>query len=220
MRTAAVLPVKRFAAAKRRLRGVIVDEARGELARAMLTDVLDALARCTALERTFVVTADPDAAVLARASGARVIADRSECGQSAAVSLGIEAVIAAGFERALCVPGDCPALDPRDVDSLLGSAPGEHEEVVIVPDRHGTGTNALVLAPPDAIAPSFGPESFERHRRLAHAAGIGVRVMRPRSLVLDIDTRADLARLREELPAATAPHTRALLDAGQPAATL
>jgi len=85
--------------------------------------------------------------------------------------------------------------------------------VVIVPDRHGTGTNALVLCPPDAIAPSFGPESFERHRRLAEAAGLRVSVMRPPSLLLDIDTGADLAALRRELPADTGPRTHAVLDA-------
>ncbi len=35
--------------------------------------------------------------------------------------------------------------------------------MTIVPDRHGTGTNALLLAPPQAIAPAFGPGSCERH---------------------------------------------------------
>jgi 2-phospho-L-lactate guanylyltransferase len=73
--------------------------------------------------------------------------------------------------------------------------------VVIVPDRHGTGTNGLLLSPPDAIAPSFGPGSFERHRALALAAGMPCRVERPPSLLLDIDTGADLAVLRERLAA-------------------
>jgi 2-phospho-L-lactate guanylyltransferase len=70
-----------------------------------------------------------------------------------------------------------------------------------VPDRHGTGTNGLLLTPPDAISPSFGPGSFERHRALALAAGLPCRVERPPSLLLDIDTGADLAALRERLTA-------------------
>ncbi len=97
-----------------------------------------------------------------------------------------------GFERVLCVPGDCPALSPAELQALLAgpSAPGP--EVVIVPDRHGTGTNGLLLAPPDAIEPSFGPGSCERHRALVLAAGAALRVERPASLLLDIDTGADL----------------------------
>src|SRR3569832_665356 len=58
--------------------------------------------------------------------------------------------------RALLVPGDCPALDPTEVDDLLLAHPHSEARVTIVPDRHGTGTNALVLCPPDAISPSFG----------------------------------------------------------------
>ena len=45
-----------------------------------------------------------------------------------------------------------------------------------MPDRHGTGTNALLLTPPDVIAPSFGAGSRERHERLAREAGADVRV--------------------------------------------
>jgi len=93
---------------------------------------------------------------------------------------------------------------------------------VIVPDRHGTGTNGLLLSPPDAIAPSFGPDSCERHRALALAAGIDARIERPPSLLLDIDTGADLAALRERLAGldAPAPRTRAVLAQGERADVL
>jgi 2-phospho-L-lactate guanylyltransferase len=84
---------------------------------------------------------------------------------------------------------------------------------VIVPDRHGTGTNGLLLTPPDAIAPSFGPGSCERHLALAREAGAVCRIVRSPSLLLDIDTGADLAALRERLSGAHsgAPRTRAVL---------
>ncbi len=75
-----------------------------------------------------------------------------------------------------------------------------------MPDRHGTGTNGLLLTPPDAIPPSFGPDSCDRHRSLAIAASVRWRVERPPSLLLDIDTGADLGTLRERLSSA---HTRA-----------
>jgi 2-phospho-L-lactate/phosphoenolpyruvate guanylyltransferase len=82
-----------------------------------------------------------------------------------------------------------------------------------VPDRHGTGTNGLLLTPPSAIAPSFGPGSCERHRSLALAAGVPCRLERPASLLLDVDTGADLAALRERLAHTSerAARTRAVL---------
>jgi 2-phospho-L-lactate guanylyltransferase len=231
MRTAAILPVKRFSRAKQRLGGAVGDPLRLELARAMVADVLLALAQTESIERTIVVTREDSVAVAAREMGAIVLDDEAEAGQSAAASLGVQRALAEGIERVLCVPGDCPALDPAELDALLragashGSDAGRGApEVVIVPDRHGTGTNGLLLTPPDAIAPSFGPDSCERHRALALAAGIAPRVERPQSLLLDIDTGADLAALRErgieDRPSglsALAPRTRAVL--GQPERT-
>jgi 2-phospho-L-lactate guanylyltransferase len=97
---------------------------------------------------------------------------------------------------------------------LSPSAGNEAPEVVIIPDRHGTGTNGLLLAPPDTIPPSFGPDSCERHRALAHAAGVVCRLERPASLLLDIDTGEDLTALRARLSTERirAPLTRAVFD--------
>jgi 2-phospho-L-lactate guanylyltransferase len=121
-----------------------------------------------------------------------------------------------GARRALLVPGDCPALDPREVDDLLHRPPGGaacHGR----PRSPWHGTNALVLTPPAAIAPSFGPGSRARHeqaraRRPASHAG-----RRAASLVLDVDTADDLAALRAALagrPGAP-PHARLLARLGR-----
>jgi 2-phospho-L-lactate guanylyltransferase len=216
MRTVAILPVKRFNRAKQRLGASVPDPLREDLARAMVGDVLIALRDTSALEQTIVVTGEESVAAAAHRQGALVVEDTAERSQSAAVALGLERALAEGFERALCVPGDCPALDPAELDPLLdgpGAPAGARPEVVIVPDRHGTGTNGLLLAPPDTIAPSFGPGSCERHLALARAAGAACRIERPPSLLLDIDTSADLAALRELLSGAhrRAPRTRAVL---------
>ncbi|HWJ50425.1 MAG TPA: 2-phospho-L-lactate guanylyltransferase [Solirubrobacteraceae bacterium] len=207
MRTAAVLPVKSFARAKQRLGESVADPLRLELARAMVADVLLALAQTASIERTIVVTREASVAQSAAELGALVIDDHAEEGQSAAARLGIERALADGFERVLCVPGDCPALDPAELDALLGS-PASAPAVTIVPDRHGAGTNGLLLAPPDAIAPSFGPDSCERHEQLARDAAIDPRVERLSSLLLDIDTGADLAALRDRLSGHSARATR------------
>ena len=109
------------------------------------------------------------------------------------------------------LPGDCPLLDPAELDDAISRvAPGR---VAIVPDRHGTGTNALLIAPPEAIAPSFGPDSRRRHESLARDAGVRVAVEALPSLGLDLDTPDDLEALRAELRAdpTRAPRTAAAL---------
>lgn len=214
MRTVAILPVKRFAQAKQRLGASIADPLRLELARAMVGDVLAALTETAAIDLTIVVTGEPSVAGAARAQGAIAIDDTAQDGQSAAVLLGVDRALAEGADRVLCIPGDCPTLDPAELDALLSPSTGaETPAVVIVPDRHGAGTNGLLLAPPDAILPSFGPGSRERHTALALTAGIAARIELPPSLLLDIDTGDDLTVLRDRLSGERirASRTRAVL---------
>src|SRR5579871_2869791 len=119
MRTAAILPVKRFADAEQRLGESVAEALRADLARAMVGDVLSAVRECAAIERTIVVTNEPAVAAAARYKGALAIPDTAESGQSAAVALGLARAAEEGFARALCVPGDCPALDPAELRALL-----------------------------------------------------------------------------------------------------
>ncbi|HVE67204.1 MAG TPA: hypothetical protein VNB64_01355, partial [Solirubrobacteraceae bacterium] len=142
-------------------------------------------------------------------AGADVIADADDAGQSPAAAAGIAHAVHAGAERVLLVPGDCPALAPSDVDALLDD-PVQEPGVTVVPDRHGTGTNALLLTPPTAIAPAFGEDSFARHTAAAETAGAALAVRRPPSLLLDVDTAGDLAALRAELTPGL--HTTAALE--------
>jgi 2-phospho-L-lactate guanylyltransferase len=217
MRVAAVLPVKRFGNAKQRLGLALEAGERRELAAAMVADVLAALGAVDAIGAVIVVTAEPAAAEAAVRAGATVVHDPDEHGQSAAAARGI-AALDAGVERVLLVPGDCPALDPGEVGALL-ARPTVEPGVVIVPDRHGSGTNALLLNPPRALAPSFGPGSFARHAATARAAGVHVGVAELHSLGLDVDTPDDLATLGEALARlpGRAPRTRAVLERLRPA---
>lgn len=206
MRTLAILPVKSFERAKQRLQPGLDPQLRRQLAEAMLRDVLDALG-AAAVDEVVVVSGGGSVREIAHAYGATAVKDRDE-GHNAAASMGISAASALGAERALLVPGDCPALDPAEVDELL-ARPVRAPSAAIVPDRHGTGTNALLLTPPGALEPSFGPGSCRRHLAGARAAGIGGEIVEVPSLALDIDTPEDLAvlaRLGDR-----APHTQELL---------
>jgi 2-phospho-L-lactate guanylyltransferase len=210
MKTIAVLPMKGFAQAKQRLAASLAPEARRALAAAMLGDVLGALRGVRGLEGVVVVAAEEDARALAIDHGATVVADSESAGQSAAARLGIARALRDGAERVLLVPGDCPALDASELNALLTD---ETPPVVIIPDRHGSGTNALLLRPPDAIEPGFGPGSRARHEERARAAGVAWAVRELPSLTLDVDTPDDLAALRARPEGAT--RTRALLGLAQ-----
>jgi 2-phospho-L-lactate guanylyltransferase len=212
--TLAILPIKRFDAAKERLAEALSPGARRALAEAMVTDVLLALRRAQGVDGVVMVSAEPAAQALGRGYGADVIDDTEQAGQSAAARIGLRHVMAAGAHRALLVPGDCPALDPAELDALLARPAAGPRSVVVVPDRHGSGTNALLLEPPDAIAPAFGANSRARHEAAAEAAGVVCVVEPLRSLVLDVDTGADLTALQAALDARRggAANTRGLLS--------
>jgi 2-phospho-L-lactate guanylyltransferase len=183
----AILPVKRFNAAKQRR----------TLAAAMVTDVLEAIGAARTIERTILVSGDPVAQELAAEAGAEAVADPADGGHVEAALAGIARAEAEGATCVVLLPGDCPLLDPRELDRLLTGLPERY--VGIVPDRHGTGTNALALSPPGAIVPAFGEGSCARHVALARAAGIPFAVEELASLGLDLDTPADVIALTREL---------------------
>jgi 2-phospho-L-lactate/phosphoenolpyruvate guanylyltransferase len=193
MRATAVVPVKRFAAAKSRLAPGIEETRKPDLVAAMVADVLEAIGSARLIERTIVVSQEPRAAELAAAAGADLLSDFDDASHSAAALAGIAAAEAAGARCVALLPGDCPLLDPRELDKMLTGVPDPY--VAVIPDRHGAGTNALVLAPPSAIEPSFGEGSRERHVAAARAAGIPFGVEELPSLGLDLDTPADIVAL-------------------------
>jgi 2-phospho-L-lactate guanylyltransferase len=212
MRTAAILPVKTFSQAKQRLRFGLAAQDRRALVEAMFSDALVALGRVAELERIIVVTGDRGAQRIAGGYGASVVED-DERGHNPAAATGIQAALEAGIERALLVPGDCPLLAPEDLGKLLSHPAGERS-ALIVPDRHGTGTNALLLTPPDVLAPSFGPDSRRRYIAEAGASGVPAEVVELESLALDVDTSEDLEALQRQLSSTHggAAHTRGMLN--------
>lgn len=205
----AIVPVKRLTEAKSRLTGVLDAADRSALMLAMLADVLMNLRRSRGIGRVVVVTDDREVRHRAIAEGAEVVADHDSGSHSAAALRGIAAV-AAPTDRVLLAPGDCPLVRVEELDELLLEP---QPPVVVIPDRHGLGTNALLLDPPDAIDPSFGEGSRARHLELAASAGVEGAVRVVPSLALDIDTPDDLATLRARFSSQRggAPATRGVL---------
>jgi 2-phospho-L-lactate/phosphoenolpyruvate guanylyltransferase len=192
----AVIPVKPLRGALRRLRPALAAPVRRELQVAMLTDVLGAVAGAGSLEGLLVVTSDAEAAELAgRIAGARVVPDHDPPrGMNAAVSRGLGVVAEAGAAAALVLTADLPLIRAEDIEAILAAAPTDRS-VLIVPSHEGTGTNAMLLRPPTALAPRLGPDSLARHTAQASRRGMSAaRLVLPR-VGLDIDTPRDLALL-------------------------
>ena len=195
MRATAIVPVKRFGRAKQRLAKALSPAARAELCREMLADVLEAIAESSEIENLLVVTREWDLPIVETAW--TQVADSRRSSHSTAAQRGIARALKDGAECVALLPGDCPLLDPAEIDGALRRArPGR---VGIVPDRHGSGTNALILCPPDAVEPAFGPGSRERHEKLARGFGHEAAIERLYSLSLDVDTYEDLTVLRQAL---------------------
>lgn len=212
MRTLAILPIKSFSQAKQRLRSELSEADRRALVDSMFSDVLVALRRVPELEGIIVVSGDRVAQRIAQGYGATVVED-DERGHNSAVGEGIRTALEDGIERVLLVPGDCPLLDPKEIEELLNHRAGERS-ALIVPDRHGTGTNALLLTPPDVLAPSFGPDSCRRHLADAGMAGVPAEVVEVPCLAFDVDTPDDLDALQQQLAESRggAAHTRGMLN--------
>lgn len=197
-RTCVILPVKPFDDAKERLATGLAAEQRKLIAEAMVRDVFAALARARKVDGVVVVSAEPQIAEIAGDTATAVIPDE-RTGHSDAAKAGVAWAIENDFDRVVMLPGDCPLLDADELDELIERTWLDKIEFAVVPDRMGTGTNALVVAPPDAVEPSFGPGSRQRHIAMGLAASRRVAEHEVPSLALDLDTADDLMELAERL---------------------
>jgi 2-phospho-L-lactate/phosphoenolpyruvate guanylyltransferase len=218
VRATAIIPVKRFGQAKQRLLERLDRRQRADLAKAMLADVIAAVCETDSIERVIVVTGEGRAERIALHRAQRsstpieVLQEPVDHGHSEAATLGIIRALALGAECSALLPGDCPLLDPSELDDALGRL--SPATVAVIPDRHGTGTNGLLLAPADAIGPAFGPGSADRHRDRAERAGYQAITEPLESLALDLDTAEDLDALVAAVGRrpARAPATAAALE--------
>jgi len=201
--TWALVPLRGLEDAKTRLGAELDPEERLELVVTMATRTLAATRDALGIAGTVLVTADPAAADLATRFGARTLVQRLP-GLNAALREARAVAVNLGATAILVLPIDLPAISPGVLENVLADAADlgatdaastggvrDRPLVLAVPDRHGGGTNALLVSPPAAIEPAFGEGSFAAHR--AAAAGAGAAFRRHEGpLTLDVDTGADL----------------------------
>jgi 2-phospho-L-lactate guanylyltransferase len=194
----AIVPVNVLSKSKARLSTVLRPAERRELSVAMLKDVLAALKRARRVRRVIVVSADKSARGIAGRFGATFLWEGKRRGLNKGIRLAIGKAERKGALVVLVIHADLPLIKPREIDRFVEQSHGY--SVVLTPSMDGSGTNALLMNPPEVIRPVFGQGSFKRHLRLARKRGTLSKVLRFRGIGFDIDTPQDLLDLKRKHP--------------------
>lgn len=194
----AVVPVKPLRRGKSRLAGVLTEEERTLINYIMFGNTLKVLNQVKEIDHILVVSRDPSALALARDYGARTVLEDKEAHTSLNVALTRATQVARTFSATgvFIVPADIPFIQEEDIRAMI-SCVKTTPAVVIHPDRHMDGTNALLVVPPGSIEYSFGVGSFGRHCDIAKVKGICLEICQLPSIGLDLDTPEDLEIVRE-----------------------
>lgn len=194
----AVVPVKPLRRGKSRLSGVLSEDERTALNKKLLIHSVNTLTQISELEQVLVVSRDSEALAIARMHGARTVLEDSASHLNIALARATAVATTYAAQGVLVLPADLPNITPEDVRQLISSA-SAGASVVIAPDHHGTGTNALLVKPPGLISYAFGENSFERHMAQIEAKGIRVKVLEMSCLAQDVDFPEDLTFLNGQI---------------------
>jgi len=191
----AIVPVKPLRRGKSRLAGTLNEDERTELNRALLKHTLETLSDLKEVDGVLVVSRDPNALTIARNHGARTVQEDGQPELNTALKRATIVAQVYATRGVLVLPADLPLITREDILTLIKRAT-EPPVVVIAPDRHGKGTNALLISPPGLIEYDFGENSFQRHCKLIEKAGARLEVVDLPSLGLDLDLPEDFELIK------------------------
>lgn len=192
----AIVPVKPLRRGKSRLAGTLSEDERTELNRSLLQNTLKTFADLKEVEEVLVISRDPQALAIARQHGARTVREDGQPELNTALKRATVIAQVYATRGVLILPADLPLITREDVLTLIGQV-GDPPAVVIAPDRHGTGTNALLISPAGLIEYDFGEDSFQRHCQRAREAGARLEIVNLPTLGLDLDLPEDLELVRK-----------------------
>ena len=192
----AIVPVKPLRRGKSRLAGALTEDERTELNQSLLKHTIETLSGLKEIEQVLVVSRDPQALTIARNHGARTVREDGQPQLNTALKRATVVAQVYATRGVLVLPADLPLISKDDILELLNRAV-DPPVVVIAPDRHEKGTNALLISPSGLIEYDFGENSFERHCRQARNAGARLEIVNLPSLGLDLDLPEDLELVRE-----------------------
>ena len=194
----AIVPVKPLRHGKSRLSGTLSEDERTQLNENLLEHTLETLANLKELEQVLVVSRDPHALAIARKHGARTVREDGSPHLNTALARATIVAKLHATRGVLILPADLPLLTRDDILALIERATNP-PVVVIAPDRHEKGTNALLMSPAGLIEYDFGEGSYQRHCKRAKKAGARLEIVKLPSLGLDLDLPEDLELIREQL---------------------
>lgn len=194
----AIVPVKPLRYGKSRLAGVLTQDERAALNTRLLSHTIDTLRSIPEIDQVLVISRDPGALALARDHGARTVQENGSPELNRALARATVVAKSHIIRGVLIVPADLPLLTPEDVRTMMERAK-DPPVVVVAPDRHRLGTNALLISPVGLIGYDFGPGSFQRHCDRAIQIGAHLEVCELPSLALDVDLPEDLDIVEAEL---------------------
>ena len=192
----AIVPVKPLRRGKSRLAGALTEDERTELNRNLLQHTLKTLCDLKELEEVLVISRDPQALTLARNYGARTVRENGQPELNTALKRATVIAQVYATRGVLVLPADLPLISREDVLTLIEHA-SDPPVVVIAPDRHNTGTNALLISPSGLIEYDFGDNSFQRHCKRVDATGARLEIVNLPNLGLDLDVPEDLELIRK-----------------------
>jgi 2-phospho-L-lactate guanylyltransferase len=191
----AIVPVKPLRRGKSRLAGALTDEERAALNQEMLERTLTTLSSLKEVDKVLVVSRDTQVLTIARNFGAKTVQEDGQPHLNTALARATVVAQVHATQGVLVLPVDLPLLTPDDVLTLIDRA-AKPPVVVIAPDRHHKGTNALLMVPAGQIEYEFGEGSFQRHCERAVESGARLEVVDLPSLGLDLDDPEDLELIR------------------------
>jgi 2-phospho-L-lactate guanylyltransferase len=192
-----LLPVKPFSEAKSRLASVLSEAQRQALARMLWIRTFAAIRESVFFPRILVISREAEVLEQAKRYHVETMREADGLDLNRILQDAAQKATAWGALSLLVVPVDLPLLTTTCLESLANRLPTSDPAAAIVPDRHGTGTNVLFLAPPLLFPFQFGPSSSIRHQSASKAAGIEMQVLVDEALGLDLDLPEDLALLPE-----------------------
>jgi 2-phospho-L-lactate guanylyltransferase len=188
-RTAAIVPVKTFSKAKRRLN--LSPEKTESICKLMLEEVLGTISKSTLIEKIALVTKDENAFAIGRRFGCVEIHEEQELGVNNAVSLADGYFLNDGFDATIVFPQDIPLMQPDDIQTLFNFR-NSQRCALVVPSRKFDGTNALFRMPVNLMRTHYDEDSYKIHLSTAEECLASSSLVLIRRIMLDVDEPSDL----------------------------
>jgi 2-phospho-L-lactate guanylyltransferase len=186
-----IVPVKPLRRSKSRLSAVLTEDELALLNLNMLENTLNLLKNTSGITEILVISRDPGVLSLARTFQAKTLQEDGAPGLNITLKRAVYVAMAYAAKSVLILPADLPLLSKDEIIEVINKLTTS-PMMIISPDRHMSGTNMLLVSPPDLIEFSYGPGSFERHVRLAELKNAKIEVCQLGTFQLDIDLPEDL----------------------------